>query len=177
LLQVFADFTAIFTTPIFVSPNTGRRVEGPVRREPRQAFNKRMANTVLLASRESNPGGFHGWAYGQQTGAPNLAWVVTQAVFDYDTSDCYADPITCHCRNLDIPEYCSVTPAGQLVFGVRGQRKRQDPGASPNMTVPEFTQMLSDEIFTGASVCDHVIADVAGANWDTEVAAGRSEEH
>ena len=167
LTQVFADFTAMFTTPIFISPNTAKRGMGPVRREPRQVFDKRMRNAWSL-----NQQRFQGVAYGQTTGSPNLAWVITSAVYDYDTSDCYTDPLMCHCRNLDIGGYCSVTTSGELMFGPLGLRKRNrdDPDdTSYNMTVSELTQMLSTEIFTGSSVCDQVVAGVAGLDWDDNV--------
>jgi len=170
-LAVFASFTAMFTTPIFITPNH-RRADfvGPVSREPRQAFNNRMRNAwIPNLTHEENTRAF----FGQTTGAPNLAWVVTSAVYDYDTSDCYHDPVACHCRNLDLSPYCSVTSSGEMVYGPLGRRKR-DPANDTddtwlNMTSADLTQMLSEQVYTGTSVCDRVVAGVAGLDWDDNV--------
>jgi hypothetical protein len=172
-LAVFAEFTAIFTQPIYIPQKRDElfpaRMIGPVRRESRQVFGQRM--------RAAHGPRFQGLVYGQQTGAPNLAWVMASAIYDYDISDCYSDPITCHCRNLDIPQYCMVDINGQVVYGPLGTRKR-DAGNGTLVDVPmttgELTAAISQEIFTGTTVCDHIVADVAGDDWD---AVSMSQKH
>ncbi len=159
-LDVFKSFVEIFTTPILIPTkrdNTGsvlgsimQRYSGKYnRRESIQRFKQRFDGVVTGLHEEGS----------------NFAEVLTAAVYDYDTSDCFDDPMTCHCRNLDMPDHCRVDDVtGQVVFGPSGKRKRDD-GTSTNMTVPDLTMVVKEEVFVGTSVCDHTVSDSAGLEW------------
>jgi hypothetical protein len=194
-LDVFRAFVAIFDTPFFITPNESRRrssspgeegnetfvsissataafstiqkviqlatKENRTRfeksstssrlREPRQAWNRRMK------------GRFSGLLSGpsiEDPERPNFAESLSSALFAYDMSDCYDDPVLCACRNLDMHSHCYLDANGTLVFP---GRKRQ------HMTTSELNTMLSQEMFTGTTVCDHVISSHAGQDWSTEV--------
>ncbi len=168
-IDVFQAFVAIFTTPILIPQKRDlslmdragsllsaatRRFSGPPRRESIQSFKKR----------------YEGVVYGLDRGEANYAEVLTAALYDYDISDCYDDPLTCHCRNLDMPDHCRVDDmTGQVVFGPLGRRmrKRQDGViVEGNMTKDDVPAMMSADVFTGTTVCDHIIGDHKNETWD-----------
>lgn len=149
-LDIFTAFGAIFSTPLLISPSTSsKRFEkpsGPVERVPRQEWNKRFAGTV----------------YGlDNSGGTNMFEALVDGLYNYDTSDCYDDPVMCACRNFDIPQHCSVGPMGSLQFGPATTRKRQAEGLPVGMNVNDLSTMMQNEMFTGTSVCDKAIADHA----------------
>lgn len=161
-LSVFDAFLAIFTTPLIVPPfNGGKRMEnsfmGPAVREPRQAFNHRMRHGESSAR-------FSGTIYGLNTGYPNAFETVTDALYNYDTSDCWADPVACSCRNLNMHDHCTWTAADGVI--ITGKRKRD---GHTNMTSAELTQIIASEMFTGTTPCDHIIGHCAGMDWETSI--------
>jgi hypothetical protein len=184
-LDVFHAFVEIFTTPIFVPPNKKRSGEvagwrrildgtmvrapliGPRRREPRQVFNARMRarhDPRNYATR------YDGTTYGVQAPGGNVAEILVAAVYDYDTSDCYTDPVTCHCRNLDLAGHCTVDVYGNVVYGAKRKRKTRHLNGTVTerdepMTVADMTELMSSEMFIGTSVCDHTVSSVAGKDW------------
>lgn len=181
-LDIFAAFAAIFTTPILV-PNKREtslmdragsivkaatsRFSGPPRRESFQDFKKR----------------YDGLVYGLDVGGANYAEVLTAALYDYDTSDCYEDPVTCHCRNLDLPDHCTVGVNGEVTFGPLGRRirKRQDPNGTTievvtNITADDVPEIVSNYVFVGESICDHVAASHANETW-AQIKADRKNQY
>jgi hypothetical protein len=163
LIDIFASFVQIFTTPILI-PNkrevslfdrlgsivksASSRFSGPARRESIQKFKAR----------------FDGAMYGLEVDGANYAEVVTAALYDYDTSDCYTDPLTCHCRNLDMPDHCHFDDStGAIVFGPLGKKR---DGGNGTMTADDLPNMMSTQMFTGTTVCDHVMGDHANKTWD-----------
>lgn len=177
-LDVFRAFIAIFDTPFFITPNESKRVvpvfetlqqtlsvvknynnrtrfERGNHRESRQAWNKRMK------------GRFEGLLSGpsiDDPNRPNFAESLASALFAYDMSDCYDDPVTCACRNLDMPSHCYIDVNGTLVFPATKKRAAGVP-----MPTSELTEMMSSEMFTGATVCDHIISSCAGKDWETMI--------
>jgi hypothetical protein len=161
-LDIFTAFDQIFTTPLFISPQSrslrggvegAKRFIGPVSRESRQAFNKRFTGTVYGATNANNNVG--------------TTEALVQALYNYDTSDCYHDPITCACRNFDMSGICTVNSDGQVVFGpLAAGKKRQ---STENMTHTDMIQHMSETMFTGTTVCDTAFATVAGQDWHTNV--------
>lgn len=124
---------------------------GPVVRESRQAFNKRYAGTI----------------YGlDNSGGVGLIEATLHALYNYDTSDCYVDPVTCMCRNLNMAQYCYINTDGQVVFGASSRKRDGSPG---NMTGADLTAMLTQEVFLGTTVCDHAINFVSGRDWEDNV--------
>lgn len=166
-LAVFDAFLAIFTEPLIV-PSSGlkkksialsnifrkeERPYGPTVRESRQAFNARVSSHAKRYS---------GTIYGLTTGFPNLMEVMTDALYNYDTDDCWTDPVACACRNLDMRDHCEWHPDGNITWG----KKRN--GGEP-MTTSELTMMMKEEKFCGTTVCDHIIGDCGGKDWQTEI--------
>jgi hypothetical protein len=161
-LDIFSAFVQIFTTPLlipnkrdafFMDGNMMAKFSAPARRESIQTFKKR----------------YDGVIQGLSTPGANYAEVVTAAVYGYDMSDCYTDPLTCHCRNLDIPDICIVDSAGQVTFGPLGTRKRKrDDGTTTvePMTADDIPAVMSTHVFTGETICDHVVGDHANTTWD-----------
>jgi len=140
LLDVFASFIAIFNQPILIPSNSDKRrgiletiqnserMIGPVRRESVQTFKARFQGTV----------------YGLDTGAPNYVESAASALYDYDTSDCYHDPITCVCRNLDMSEHCYIDPkTGELQ--IVPNKKRY----SLSMETSDITSITASDKFNG----------------------------
>lgn len=181
-LDVFRAFIAIFDTPFFITPNESKRRDSPplfetmrdtlkvvknynnrtrfeprpaVAKESRQAWNRRVK------------GRFEGVLAGPSIDdplRPNFAESLASALFAYDMSDCYADPVMCACRNLDMPSHCYLDNNGTLVFPATKKRQAGVP-----MPTEELTTMMSEEMFTGTTVCDHVIASCAGKDWETMI--------
>jgi hypothetical protein len=166
-LDIWSAFAAIFTTPLLISANTNGarsipsigsafslfqkpergRFVGPVVRETRQRFNKRFEGTV----------------YGlDNSGGTNMIEALAEAVYNYDSSDCYSDPMACACRNFDISAHCYIDANGQVAFGAAG-RKRD----GTNMTINDLNMMLHQEMFTGNSVCDHTIDQICHCDWNS----------
>lgn len=184
-LDVFHAFVEIFTTPIFIPPNKKRDLNaweqalkgtlvrgpmiGPRRREPRQVFDARMR-----ARKDPRAGKrYDGTTYGVETPGANAAEVMVAAIYDYDTSDCYDDPVKCHCRNLDLSGHCTVDEWGNVIYGAKRRRTvRHENGTTSTreepMTPADMTAMMSAEKFTGTTVCDHTVGSVAGLDWWTD---------
>lgn len=176
-LDIWTAFAAIFTTPLLISANTNGarsipsigsafslfqkpergRFVGPVVRETRQRFNKRFEGTV----------------YGlDNSGGTNMIEALAEAVYNYDSSDCYSDPMACACRNFDISAHCYIDANGQVAFGHAG-RKRD----GTNMTINDLNMMLHQEMFTGNSVCDHTIDQICQCDWHTNVTEDRKNRY
>jgi hypothetical protein len=167
LLAVFASFVAIFTQPIMIPSSqsigkkkdevnpvkavknlydimTARSTErfvGPVRRESWQTFEARFSGVI----------------YGQTGDGPSFVESIVTALYDYDTSDCYTDPVMCACRNLKMPHTCIVTPQGELV----NMRKRGEP-----LSAEQVMEVTGTEVFNGETVCDLVHRNAVGQTWN-----------
>ena len=180
-LGVFNAFVDIFTTPIFIPPNTafnqetgkrtiwdhGRRVldmvkniqsdppqrAGPKRREPRQVWSARIK-------------GYKRWdgvVTGLQEEAPSFVEQLSEALWEYDASDCYTDPIQCTCRNLPMSQHCQVDGnTNQVRFHARYKHRRDG-----NMTTEDLTHVLATEVFTSSTVCDNIILQHNGTSWES----------
>ena len=176
-LDIWSALAAIFTTPLLISANTNGarsipsigsafslfqkpergRFVGPVVRETRQRFNKRFEGTV----------------YGlDNSGGTNMIEALAEAVYNYDSSDCYSDPMACACRNFDISAHCYIDANGQVAFGHAG-RKRD----GTNMTINDLNMMLHQEMFTGNSVCDHTVDQICHCDWHTNVTEDRKNRY
>jgi hypothetical protein len=201
-LDVFKAFVEIFTQPL-IPPTDKKRGEGehaekpllqtvrdalshvssastpsrdrfvgPVRREPRQAFNKRI--------KSSNSPRFDGTVYGIQAEGPNAAEALVSAIYDYDTSDCYDDPVTCACRNLDMMSHCYVDETGQLAYGAARKRRVVDVETGRDEPVPmteaDITTLMADEMFTGQTVCDHTAASMKLLDWNANSSMSRKNQ-
>jgi hypothetical protein len=182
-LEVFDAFLAIFTEPLIVPAFNGggskrsvsaplrnifrkdQRPYGPAVREPRQAFNKRAYRKLSQNQHNSR---YAGLIYGLTTDYPNLMEVFSDALYNYDTSDCWDDPVACACRNLDMPDHCTWHLNGTVTHG----RKRDGP-----MTTSDLTMMLKEEKFCGTTVCDHIIGDCAGKDWATNITADEKNQY
>ncbi len=193
-LDVFHAFVEIFTQTIFVPTDgatkrdvsrtrnvkqKGAGFSAPGRRESRQSFNARIRAWKQPHTRNRR---FDGTTYGQETPGANSAEVIVAAIYDYDTSDCYSDPVRCHCRNLDLEGHCIVDEWGNVVYGNKRRRTvRHENGTVTTridpMTPADVTQLMSDEHFIGTSVCDHTVASVAGLDWDADPGVTKSRKN
>lgn len=184
LLDVFRAFIAIWDTPFFITPNESRRADASaldtITRVMKIARTNRTSDRARRGSMLSRQAWneqvkqyrFGGLLSGPSIDDPqrlNFAETMASALFDYDISDCYDDPVTCACRNLDMRDHCYINATGYLVFPATGPGGKRKRVAGENMTTAELTTMLAEEVFTGATVCDHVISSHAGQDWDTQV--------
>jgi hypothetical protein len=172
-LDVFTAFVDIFTRPLLPTPDTQVRrrdgkFTGPARREAFQEFRHR----VQAGWRNKEHKRYDGTIYFQDYGDyPNFAVAMTEALYNYDTSDCYNDPIACFCRNLPMESHCIYDTATQQVrFQGRGQRVHFDHQLQrdvvTNMTDVDLMNVLATEYFTDSNVCDHVVQGCANMTWD-----------
>lgn len=188
-LDVFNAFVDIFTTPIFIPPNTafnaetgkrsiwqhGRKVMemitnvqadlptrmGPKRREPRQVWSARLKRHKR----------WDGVITGLQEESPSFVEQLSEALWEYDVSDCYSDPIHCTCRNLPMDSHCIVDPAtNQLRFHKRYQHRRNG-----EMTTEDLTAVMATEMFTDTTVCDNTIAQHNGTAWENIPAVSKNQ--
>lgn len=185
-LDVFHAFLAIWNTPFFITPNSSRRnanetfldtlgeaarllknvtakreAAHPGTREPRAKWNARLKH-YRFGGVLSGPGI-------DNSQRPNIAQLVAAALFDYDTSDCYDDPVTCACRNLDMPEHCYIGDNDTVVVVSKRYGRSRQAGAPLTMTPADLNTMLATEVFTDTNVCDHVVQSLAGRDWDAQV--------
>lgn len=88
----------------------------------------------------------------------NALDMLAEAMFDYDVSDCFDDPIACTCRNMHMTEMCTWDPDQGVVH-----TKRDQP-----VTV-EDVMVASNHHFGDSSetVCGHVIKSCASMTWDS----------
>lgn len=146
--DVIGAFIAIFTQPIMIpdSRNLGENpspgVSTPYMREGRMEFRKRVS--TMMSNRNK---GF--------ANSGNIFEAAMAALYDYDTSDCYDDPVTCACRNFHMPEHCTYDSKRGVIH------TRDTP-----MTTTELTTYVSD-MFTDTSVCDHAISRCGGMDWSS----------
>ena len=184
-LNVFRAFTDIFGTPLILPSKSGgskrsafdesmfakfrkyspavwlertsKRFTGPVRRESRQMYAKRLAQK----RREYGVRGDE-HLYLITTDVPGTIEQTIGAFFDYDTSDCWDDMVNCSCRNFEMSDQCEYDDQTQQV---RWSHKR----GMEAMTSEEMTQYLAQSKFGGDSVCDQIIRSCAGKDWDTMI--------
>lgn len=143
--DVIGAFIAIFEQPIIITEfdrDMSIRPAGPPVREARHEFSARVAEI-----RQKR--------YGEFKDTGNIFEAGLAALYDFDTSDCYDDPITCSCRNFHMPEHCTYNTTRRAVDFVR---------AEP-MTTTELTTVVA-EMFPETSVCDHAVGRCGGMDWD-----------
>lgn len=185
-LDVFHAFLAIWNTPFFITPNSSRRNANETfldsvgeaarllknitarrdaahagTREPRSAWNARV-KYYRFGGVLAGPGI-------DNTQRPNVAQLVAAALFDYDTSDCYADPVTCVCRNLDMSQHCYIGDNGTVVVVSKRYGRNRQAGGPLTMTPADLNTMLAEEVFVDTNICDHVVQSLAGRDWETQV--------
>lgn len=74
--------------------------------------------------------------------------------YDYDTSDCIDDPVSCVCRNFDVPRLCTWNSKKQYVV-------------SPKTIYPnEVLSVVGDKFQDGNSYCDKLMRHYATLDWD-----------
>lgn len=174
--DVIAAFIAIFTQPIIVPElrvvDLRKPMMGPVMRENRTQFWKRIG---LMKDYETPDQAYErikrGYGLNKEDASHqhfkernaglahdvNIVEAAMIALYDYDTSDCYADPVACVCRNFYMPDHCSWNGTNVVYTG----RKRT--GA---MTPEEATGMVA-EMFDGESMCDNAINRLSQEQWVT----------
>lgn len=86
----------------------------------------------------------------------NVVEATMIALYDYDTTDCYADPVACVCRNFYMPDHCSWNGTHVVFNG----KKRT------HMTTSDATEMVG-HMFEGGTVCDTAIHRYMGHDWST----------
>lgn len=136
---------------------------GPKRREPRQVWSARLQQ----AKRQKR---WNGLVTGLQVETPSFVEQLSEAMWEYDVSDCYDDPIYCTCRNLHMDNHCHVDTQGTLRFHSRYQHKKNG-----QMTTADLTAVLATEMFNDTTVCDHTIAQHNGTSWAEIPAVSRNQ--
>lgn len=134
LRAVFSAFFAIFTQPLIIE-NKRINFIGPVKRESFSEFKR-------------------GYVYVHQN--QSLFEQLAYVLYDYDVDDCFDDPVTCSCRNIDMPQHCEWDAKKKEV-----RFKRTTP-----LSTSELTHIMATECFTGSSPCDHVIQGCDNVDWN-----------
>jgi hypothetical protein len=184
-LDVFDAFVNIFTQPIFVPPlPTFKRderdgtliwshllpprvVNSTHKREPRRVWQQRVHR-------------YSGLITGLRVPGPNFVEQLTSALYEYDTSDCWDDPVRCTCRNLDMYHRCYVDEQGQLIITDRSLPQSSlgrsvADGGTGVMPTSHLLTTLATDAFSGTSVCDHIVKQFRGSDWFTNVT--QDEKH
>ena len=98
-----------------------------------------------------------------QASTPEL---LLMALYEYDTSDCFADPVACVCRNFYMPEYCTWTPETGVIptpgrkrriAGVEWEARNKTRYARDDVMYPEEVMSALTERFVDSTYCDHDI--------------------
>ena len=139
ILGVFSAFASIFTTPLLVPGAKRDTFDSETRKKHlhgpvnRQSFQEFKRSAV-----EHVPGS-----------NTNMIEDAISLLYDYDVDDCYDNVDACICRNMPMDEMCSWN--------------RRDGVVLKNTTVTTQTMLdhLKTHAFTGNTMCDHVIADIA----------------
>lgn len=153
LVDIFDSFIAIFTTPLIIpttSTPTNVRSAGPPNRESIQAFKARM-HKMPVRKRDT----LYYWHYDTDD-HPSFAHSMADALYNYDTSDCFTDPEACACRNIDMSEYC-VWDQGTVVYTASSKKREEHP------TVNSY---LGTHIFNGTTTCDVTHQFCANMPWN-----------
>lgn len=116
----------------------------------RHHFKKRAEATMTKASYMSAGLYEHGMAKGEDAG--EVPMVLMDALFGYDTDDCMDDPISCLCRNFDIPEMCTWDP------------EYDEPMANHTLTTKDVMHAVM-AAFENHTVCDSIIRDADEIPW------------
>jgi hypothetical protein len=92
----------------------------------------------------------------KQASSPEL---LLMALYEYDTTDCFTDPVACVCRNFYMPEYCSWTPETGVVPNPNRKRRLTNRTRYPRDDVmyPEEVMGALTERFVDSTYCDHDI--------------------
>ncbi len=173
-IDVFNSFVAIFTTPLILpsasatfkrSLDENFQFTGPKIREPIQQFKARLMGKNYDEEVKKHVR-YDGTIYGLDTGSPNIAVTLSNALWNYDTSDCFDDPVTCACRNIDIGHVCYVdSVTGQAVYST-AYAKRMKRDVADNVTSIDVINAVAYDVMQGTSVCDHITWDCANMAWD-----------
>lgn len=109
----------------------------------------------------------------KQPSAPEL---ILMALYEYDTGDCFSDPVSCVCRNFYIPEYCMWTPETGVIptpgrkrriAGVEWDARNKTRYARDDVMYPEEVLSAMTEKFVDSTNCDHNIKMCAMMPYDT----------
>jgi phage-related protein len=166
-IDVINAFVEIFTTPLLLpslseagdvlkrGAEGGAPFQGPRNHESFHTFRARAAairkeQTVYKRLIYWTTGGFN-------EDQPNILQAFTDAMYNYDTSDCHTDPVSCVCRNVDLDGHCVYDATQRRVVFLK-----RDTPMSPN----EVTTIASQVLYNGNTVCDHVALDAANVTWD-----------
>jgi hypothetical protein len=107
---------------------------------------------------------------------PSTPELLLMALYEYDTSDCFTDPVSCVCRNFYIPEYCMWTPETGViptpgrkrrVAGVEWDARNKTRYAREDIMYPEEVLGVMLEKFVDYTDCDHNIKMCAMMPYNT----------
>lgn len=93
---------------------------------------------------------------------PSTPELILMALYDYDTSDCFTDPVACYCRNFYVPSHCKWTSETGTIPTIGRNRKympahlRDRRDADQTMTVEEVFGMATEK-FNDTTVCDQAV--------------------
>ncbi len=186
LIQRFLDvvkaFIAIFSTPLML-PDQKKRSEfdNPIFVGPRSRKNmsdfyemirptKKVEHSNLThlerrATQIDTQGGY-------DNSIPSAPELVLLALFDFDSSDGFTDPVSFVCRNFYMPTHCIWTQEHGVIPTVGRNRKhmpahlREKRDADETMTVDEILSTVTEK-FNGTTVCDTAIQERATMPYDS----------
>lgn len=107
---------------------------------------------------------------------PSTPELMLMALYEYDTADCFTDPVACVCRNFHMEHYCTWTPEQGVI--PNPSRKRRMMGrdwdqrnktryARDDVMYPEEVMTALTESFVDATECDHNIKMCSMMSYDT----------
>ena len=104
---------------------------------------------------------------------PSTPELIMMALYEYDTTDCFTDPVACVCRNFVIPELCTWTPEQGTIpnqfrkkrfFGMENTTKY---AARNEVIYPEEVMSVLTNSFTDSTSCDHNIKMCSMMSYDS----------
>lgn len=107
---------------------------------------------------------------------PSTPELLLMALYEYDTADCFTDPVSCVCRNFYIPEYCMWTPETGViptpgrkrrVHGIEWDSRNKTRFPRDDVMYPEEVLSVMTEKFVDYTDCDHNIKMCAMMPYDT----------
>ena len=183
-LDVVHAFIAIFSTPLMLPDQKRSNIidgeqpvfVGPVSRKNMSDFldmirpNKKPKN--VTATRIGTRVESIETAGGYDKTIPSAPELVLLALFDFDSSDGFTDPVSFVCRNFYMPSHCIWTQEHGVIPTVGRNRKhmpahlRDKRDADQTMTVDEILSTVTER-FNGTSVCDQAIQERANMPYDS----------
>lgn len=183
IIETFNAFKAIFQTPL-IKPDQRRSITDMMRKKTYQwtdidkddpevaalkvkHFNKTFYNPEVLEELER----IREKRSNTDSDIPSAPEIILAGLYDYDTSDCFSDPVSCVCRNIYMPEYCTWSPDEGVIPNLQRSLRWKHPSRARDHSVLETHEIMGalTEKFIGTGDCDHTIVRCGTSDPDVPI--------